>query len=284
MRSLAEFIMRGRLQASVVVLFSVTLPILPLAAIGLVTLRKGPREGALMLIVGMIPALIAWFLGKPVSVVLWGTLLGLLAVYIPAVILRLTVSLATMVQALVVTAIGCGLFTAAFVPELLESFEKMTSLFITLMEGKSPDSELIEPSVVALSGFITMAFALNSLAGLLVARWWQSLLYNPDGFGEEFRALRLSIGPAGICAILVVLFHYYGVDYSFWATILAIPLILAALSIVHTVARQRKLSKTWLAIFYVFVGSSSVVLLLLAVIGFADSLLNIRDRFLGNDK
>jgi uncharacterized BrkB/YihY/UPF0761 family membrane protein len=80
------------------------------------------------------------------------------------------------------------------------------------------------------------------------------------------------------------LFHYYGVDYSFWATILAIPLILAALSIVHTVARQRKLSKTWLAIFYVFVGSSSVVLLLLAVIGFADSLLNIRDRFLGNDK
>jgi hypothetical protein len=56
MRALAEFIMRGRLQASVIVLFSVTLPILPLAATGLVSLRKGPREGALMLMVGMIPA------------------------------------------------------------------------------------------------------------------------------------------------------------------------------------------------------------------------------------
>ena len=284
MRALAEFIMRGRLQASVIVLFSVTLPILPLAAIGLVSLRKGPREGALMLMVGMIPALIAGLLGKPVSIVLWGTLLGLLAVYIPAIILRLTVSLATMVQAIVITAIGCGLFTAAFVPELLESFEKMTSLFITLMAGKSPDSELIKPSVVALSGFITMAFALNSLAGLLLARWWQSVLYNPDGFGEEFRTLRLPIGSAVLCAVLVVLFHYYGIDYSFWATIIAIPLVLVALSIVHTVAQQRQLSKTWLAIFYVFVGSSSIVLLVLATIGFADSLLNIRDRFLSKNK
>jgi len=232
----------------------------------------------------MIPALIAGLLGKPVSIVLWGTLLGLLAVYIPAIILRLTVSLATMVQAIVITAIGCGLFTAAFVPELLESFEKMTSLFITLMAGKSPDSELIKPSVVALSGFITMAFALNSLAGLLLARWWQSVLYNPDGFGEEFRTLRLPIGSAVLCAVLVVLFHYYGIDYSFWATIIAIPLVLVALSIVHTVARQRQLSKTWLAIFYVFVGSSSIVLLVLATIGFADSLLNIRDRFLSKNK
>lgn len=281
MRALAEFIMRGRLQASVVVLFSVTLPILPLAAIGLVSLRKGPREGALMLMVGMIPALIAWLLGKPVSIILWGTLLGLLAVYIPAVILRLTVSLATMVQALLITAVGCGLFTAVFVPELLES---LTSLFIAMMEGRSSDSELIKPSVVMMSGFITMAFLLNSLAGLLLARWWQSLLYNPEGFGEEFRALRLPLGFTGLCAVLVVLFHYYGVDYSFWATIVAVPLVLIALSIVHSVARQRQVSKTWLVIFYVFVASSSIVLLVLAVIGFADSLLNIRDRFLGNDK
>jgi hypothetical protein len=237
-----------------------------------------------MLMMGLIPALIAGLLGKPVNIVLWGTLLGLIAVYIPAIVLRLTVSLATAVQAIVITAIACGLFAAAFVPELLESFERMTSLFITLMAGKSPDSELIKPTMIALSGFITMAFALNSLAGLLLARWWQSALFNPDGFGEEFRALRLPIASAVICAGLVIMFHIYGIDYSFWATIIALPLVMVALSIVHTIAKQRQLSKTWLAIFYVFVGSSSVMLLLLAAIGFADSLLNIRDRLLSKKK
>lgn len=284
MRALAEFIMRGRLQASIVVLFGVVLPILPLAAVGLVSLRKGPREGAFMVIVGVIPALIAWLVGKPASVVFWGTLLGFVVVYIPAVLLRLTVSLAQMVEALVVTAIACGLFTLAFVPELLESFESMTSLFVAAMEGEPLGSELIKPSSVALSGFISMAFSLNALAGLLLARWWQALLYNPGGFGAEFRELRLAIGPSALCAVLVVLFHYYGMDYSFWATVLALPLILVALSIVHSMANYRQLSKTWLTIFYVFVASSSILLLLLACVGFIDSLLNIRDRFWRKNK
>ncbi len=284
MRALAEFIMRGRLQASVVVLFGVALPILPLAAVGLVSLRKGPREGAFMVMMGIMPALIAWLIGKPASIVLWGTLLGFIVVYVPAVLLRLTVSFALMVQALVVTAIVCGLFTLAFAPGLLESFEKMTALFIATMEGKSLDSELITPSSVALSGFVAMAFALNALAGLLLARWWQSLLYNPDGFGVEFRELRLPIGASVLCAVLVVLFHYYGVDYSFWATTLALPLILVALSIVHSMAKHRQLSKAWLAIFYLFVASSSILLLLLAFVGFIDSLLNIRDRFWRKNK
>ncbi len=284
MRAIAEFIMRGRLQASVVVLFGVVLPILPLAAVGLVSLRKGPREGALMVIVGVMPALIAWLIGKPASIVFWGTLLGFVVVYAPAVLLRLTVSLALMVQALVVTAVACGLFALAFAPGLLESFETITSLFITTMQGKALDSELVTPSSVALSGFIAMAFALNALAGLLLARWWQALLYNPDGFGVEFREMRLPVGPSVLCAVLVVLFHYYGIDYSFWATTLALPLILVALSIVHSMAQHRQLSKTWLAIFYVFIASSNILLLLLALVGFIDSLLNIRDRFLDKNK
>lgn len=284
MRVLAEFIMRGRLQASIVVLFGVALPILPLAAVGLVSLRRGPREGALMVMVGVIPALIAWLVGKPASILFWGTLLGFVAVYIPAVILRLTVSLALMVQALVITAIACGLFTLAFMPGLLESFENMTSLFVAAIEGKPLGSELVRPSSIALSGFISMAFLLNALAGLLLARWWQSLLYNPDGFGVEFRELRLAIGPSVLCAALVVLFHYYGIDYSFWATVLALPLVLVALSIVHSMAKHRQLSKAWLTIFYVFVVSSNILLLLLACVGFIDSLLNIRDRFWRKNK
>lgn len=45
MRALAEFIVRGRLQAALVALFGSLVPLVSPAAISLVTLNKGLSEG-----------------------------------------------------------------------------------------------------------------------------------------------------------------------------------------------------------------------------------------------
>ncbi len=279
MLALAQFIMRGRLQAAVPALFSMTIPLLPLGAIGLVTLRKGPREGALLILIALVPALISWSMGKPGTVVFWGTLLGLLAVYIPAICLRATMSWAFAIQAAVVTSIVSVFFAVNFVPALMDAFIQLTAMFLAVIEGRSPNEDLSEPSVIAVSGFIGLVMLFNGLTGLILARWWQSSLYNAGGFGSEFRELRLGVLTSSVCAVLVALCYFQGVEYSFWATVFAGPLIMVAIAIVHDLAKSQKLNKAWLVVFYMLIIGFSSFLLVLAVMGFIDTWVNIRSRF-----
>lgn len=55
MRALAEFIMRGRPQACLVALVGVIVPLIGPASVGLVTLRKGSFEGALVALWATLP-------------------------------------------------------------------------------------------------------------------------------------------------------------------------------------------------------------------------------------
>jgi hypothetical protein len=278
MRSLAQFIMRGRLQAGIVALLSFAVPLLPLGAIGLIVLRHGAREGLLLITVALVPAVLSGLLGKSGVVVFWGTLLGLLAVYIPALFLRALVSWTAALQAALITAlltVGLGLLA---IPELLAAFSDMTALFLAGLSGQALSDTLPVPSQIAVSGFMAMAIFLNGVTGLLLARWWQALLYNPGGFGREFRALRLGILSSSLCAAVVALCYWQGPDYSFWATTFAGPLMLVAIAIVHSMARQQKVNRTWLVVFYLLIIIFSQMVLVLAVIGLADSWLNIRKR------
>ena len=78
MRALAEFIMRGRVQATLVVAGCAALPLLywlGAAAVCLVLLRRGLKDAVGVLALGLLPALIWWFMGEPRTLmVLLGTL------------------------------------------------------------------------------------------------------------------------------------------------------------------------------------------------------------------
>ena len=282
MRALAEFIMRGRLQAAILPLLSV--PLLTQGAIALVALRKGAIEGALMVLVSLVPALLAWIMGRPSEAIFWGTLLGVLSVYVPAVFLRATTSWSFSVLACLATSSLTVLAVVTMVPGLSETFGQATATLVAVMQGQSPDTALPEPSFVALSGLLAMGMLFNGLAGLLIARWWQAMLYNPGGFGEEFRSFRIGILPSMLCMILVVLCYFQSVDYSFWATTFAGPLILVAIAIVHSVVKVRQLSRHWLFVFYILIVIFSPLLLVLSIIGFIDSWLNIRGRLVVSEK
>jgi len=68
MRALAEFIMRGRMQATLVVVGSAAVPLLfwlSAAASCLVLLRRGPRDAIGILAWALLPALGWWHFGEP---------------------------------------------------------------------------------------------------------------------------------------------------------------------------------------------------------------------------
>jgi len=138
--------------------------------------------------------------------------------------------------------------------------------------------QLADPSVSQLAGLLGWGNALSVTLCLLLARWWQSLLYNPGGFKVEFQAFRL---PSALTVVLLLAaagLFALGVDYWFWALILALPFIFAGFGLVHAIAAKRKLGNAWLGFFYFtwLLLDPVKVLLLLAVI--VDSWYDLRAR------
>jgi len=117
-----------------------------------------------------------------------------------------------------------------------------------------------------------------ALPCLLLARWWQALLYNPGGFREEFHQLRL--GPIVALACLVCgLFHYYqGQDSASWGTVFFLPLEVAGIGLVHWLVARRGLGSQWLVIFYILLLFVAPLRGVIAVLAVLDSVLNLRGR------
>ena len=72
-----------------------------------------------------------------------------------------------------------------WVPAVSSEFAEMTSMILAVMSGSvgaQNVAELPVPTAVELSGFLALSILMEAVSGLVLGRWWQSLLYNPGGF------------------------------------------------------------------------------------------------------
>ena len=236
MRGLAEFIMRGRWQALAVAILgagSLLFGWISAAAVALVTLRQGPGSGGWIVFWALLPAAVAtWFSGDPSSVLL------LLGVYALAVVLRETVSLSLAVASSVLVGLATGgsliLFGEAFLAQLAEMFAALLDqLQANLAAEGSGELLLAAPEVGQIAGMLAAGNAVTVVLSLLLARYWQALLYNPGGFRKEFHALRLPpIWTAGL-GLLALAVWVQEPWLSGWALVLSVPLMFCGLSLVH---------------------------------------------------
>ena len=300
MQSLASFTMRGRSQATLVAaafaMLSLIVPLIGLissAAIALVTLRKGADEGLVVgAFAGFAGGLLAFAaLGSPLPAVGFVLMLWL-PVWVLGLVLRQTQSLTLTVQVaalfgLVVVA-GIHLFTAdpaAYWMELLEPIRR------SLVGSSVIDAAVSEWLVVQAARWMTGAFAatfyFQLLLALFIGRWWQALLYNPDGFGAEFRALRMrsemAYSALGLAAVVLLS------DRATWATdllLLLTPLFfLQGMAIVHSLAHAYSAHRGWLVGFY---GLLLLVMpyaeILVTGFGFLDNWVDLRARVAARKK
>lgn len=279
MRALAEFIMRGRLQSGTVAILGYFIPLLTPSAVALVTMRKGALEGTLVLLIGLLPALISIAIGNSGSLVVWGTLLSLLVVYVPSIVLRLSRSLPLTIGSALVASIVIVflmvLFASETVADLVELFRsQLAAANIDLSKDEySTLSQMI--SVTGVAGMIAYGLALNSIVGVLLGRWLQALAFNPGGFRAEFCELRLGYVVSVVCFLGSVFFYFLGGEYQWWSSLLAIPLLLVALSVAHGVVKAKALSFWWLLLSYFMVFFSMPLVMF---VGFLDAWVNFRDR------
>jgi len=297
MQGLAAFAMSARWRAIVVATLSaagawllppLTSPLVYLggAVVGLVTLRHGALHGLGVVAAGgaalaafgvmssgfALPMLVgAWVLWLPV----WA--LGLLLRSTRSLVLSLQVAAALGVIVLGLAYFWLGQPTAWWAPRL----EEMLGPVFTA-QGLDVGSYLPQLArwMTALS---VAALIFGALLSLLLARAWQAGLYNPGGFGVEFRALRLgrsfavlSLATAATAAVLSGSLGQFMADAL--VTLLVIYL-LQGLALVHAIVHSMQAHRGWLiGLYTVLLLAAPEMMPLLALLGWMDTWIDFRAR------
>ena len=253
MRGLAEFIMRGRWQAlAVAVLGSGSLLFgwISAAAIALVTLRKGTASGGWLVLWAMLPAAIVAAMSGDM-----GSVMLLLVAFCLSVILRETVSLSLALIASVPLAMLGGLALIAlngpFLEDLVATFNEALRQLeqdtTSDQQGELAFTSLAVPQVGAL---LAIGNTVVAVLAVLLGRYWQALLYNPGGFGQEFRALRLPQGAVVSLVALGTVLWLQGDEWRVWSAVAVMPLTVVGFALVHAYAAHTDKGVTWLTLMY----------------------------------
>ena len=260
------------------------------AALALVTLRQGAREGLITLllstaIAGILLGLMAGSV-MPAVVLLglfWLPLWGL------AVTLRYTVSLAQALRLSVLLAALAMLIFAFTLSDatqwgrtLLEQALKPMLIQLGLAER---EPQILDQLLDYLSPLVLGLIVANGLAsllcGLLLGRWWQALLYNPGGFGREFHELRLGRQTAGVTLALCTLAVIINAPWLNNLLLLLVVLYtVQGLAVSHGVVAKAGMARLWLIGLYVLLFLAlPQMLMILCLLGVIDAWGDIRARF-----
>lgn len=297
MKGLASFVMRGLSQAvmvtTVLALLSLLLPlfgILSAATVGLVTLRNGARPGITVSLLSTLVCglFMAVSFGNPLPA-LGFLLLQWLPMVLLGILLRASRSLELSVQlsllfGLLVIVSQYLMFDdpAAFwqqqLQPLVEQFEAAGIL------DKSNGEQVLSQMVIWMPGVLSAGLFMQLVVSLLVARWWQALLYNPGGFREEFHRFRLHkvIGVLGVPALAVLLLPTQEMAAFFkHLAILLLPLLfLSGLAVSHGILSKTGSGGIWLGVVYfLLIFLMPQVVMVLATLGLMDVWIDFRTRF-----
>ncbi len=297
MRLLASFVMQGRSQAvmaiGVIALLSLLFPPLSVvssAAVALVTLRIGLLDGLIVtLLATSACALLALLVQIDVFSVVGFTLILWLPVWVLALLLRSSGSLA--MTTTVALLFGLLVIVVYYV-QFNDPIEEWRRLLEPILQGfyKAQALEIGQQKLLLdvlshwMTGLMAAGFFLQLMVSLLLARWWQSLLYNPDGFRSEFHQLRL---PRTLAVFTVVVTGLLLMDMGignhmlqYLAMLLITAYLLQGLALAHGLRTLLGANSGWLFGLYVmlFIAVPHMVITL-ASIGIADAWFDFRSRF-----
>ncbi|MBK1640507.1 hypothetical protein CKO12_01160 [Chromatium okenii] len=294
MIALARFIMRGRAQAALVAattaMLSLLMPlfgVLSAASVGVVTLRQGGLQGA---IVGAIATLgtsilTLLILGTPLSsigivLVLW------LPTWLLASVLHRSRSLQGMMQLAVfggsILVLGWRFSVADPAGYWLHLLEPVRQTLVSdgLLTAEL-SVQVVQHAAQWMTGSVAVAFVLQTLVSLVLARYWQAALYNPGGLGEEFRALNFG-HRSGIGFIIVLL--WFGISpqagvIADMLLLLSIFPIIQGLAVAHALHHRLQAAGGWMVGGYVLLLLlMPQTVLIIAGVGMLDIWLDLRSR------
>lgn len=298
MRRLAAFIMRGRAHAVFAAcalgLMSWIVPLCSLlaaAAIGLPTLRKGIFEGGTVMLasVAVLGVLAGFLIGSLHDGAVFGLLL-LGPTWLAAVILRESGRLSTAFGFVSVT----GMLVVTMVYWLHPApssiwFESLERFLKPLMDNMPPDfdkeqfwNNFLMMAARYMTGIVSASLVISLTLSLMIARWWQALLFNPGGFRSEFVGLRMpAVFPYTAVGALIVAMAA-SEDLAEFAWNLNTPLfalfLLVGFSVLHALVSRNKAWGVWLVGTYVALLFVPYIIVPIALVGLSDPWFDWRNR------
>lgn len=250
----------------------------------LVTLRKGAKSGAQVLLVILV-APIVFALIRHQYIFLYNALAGTLLVFLLANVLR---NASHWAMVLIISAILGVLIILAlhgYFDGLNAWWEQKMLMYIqSLGQTAHADLQTQKTMVAQLSKFATGlqigVVMIANLSFLLIARHWQSLLYNPGKLQPELQSIRMPIWySALVMAVLLIGFFSGQVFIIDMMPVILIPMLAGGLSCVHFWVKQRKLSMFLLVVMYLgLIMLFPYFCLILVLLATLDSFINIRAR------
>jgi len=292
MKWLATYIMRGRLEA---ILLASTLAMLSLllaplsifssGAVALVTLRKGAYEGFIVLAISSLAAgVLATLIQVPYTFILLYVLVLWLPVWLIAIVLRegRHISLAVEIAVLIgiVGVVAYYLFNTDPAAMWKQVMPKMVPPNAPVENVK----QMIDLMAPYMTGIAAAGAVFGMLLGLFLGRWWQSVLYNPGGFKQEFLGLRVQsrLGVICIAIIGIAVVSSGAVSQIAWNTtiLMFVLYIFIGTAVLHTVFSRMKIGQFAVPMFYITLLFIPHSLIPVALVGFSDTWLDIRKRTL----
>ncbi len=298
-RGLASFILRGPMQATLVAAVTALLSMLlaPLtwvlayvsgATVALVTLHVGAKQGLQVTVGAIIAAAVIAFLALRAPLLSLGFTLTLwLPTWLAAVVLKRSQSLALSVQTAVALGFAGVLVVFALVGDpaalwrpLLDELRPAFEQHAAFSNAQELDQALALVSKL-MTGFSAAYAVLGVVLSLFLGRSWQAMLSNPGGFRAEFNRLRFDNVSALIAIGVFALALFAQLAIALNLSIIAVVMYLfAGLAVVHGLVARNSASVGWLVALYVLlVIALPQLVMVLALIGLADTWVNFRERF-----
>jgi len=290
---LAAYIMKGRMQAmsiaSSLALLSLLMPpisIVSSATVALVTLRRGGYEGLLVLLSSCAAAAALGYVVLGNFQFAFGyTLILWLPVWLISIVLRegRHLSLALEISSVLGALAIVGFYLYAQDPALY--WQTILNVMIEpMLQASEVPVEQVKQTIAMLAKYMTGIIATGSVAGLLLglllARWWQSNLYNPGGFGVEYLSLRMPLRFTLMTIIVFIVAALTSGDFSEMVGNIAIILFMLyafiGVAIAHALIASTKAKRFLLPLFYMLVFVVPHLVVPVAIIGLSDTWLNLR--------
>ena len=286
MRELVRFILQGRFRAMIIagLLGGAAQIFMPLSLIssavaGLVVLRRGEREGFVVLLgIMVIILVINQFVESKSGFELPVTLLFLGPVFVCASILRTTEAQGMAIAAASIFAAFFAIAVQVFTGDAASWWGDWLKIVVQGVEGAKFQGFEENGTLRMINGLIAMLLSLAVIISLLMARWMQAQVYNPGGFGKEFQVLQIPrrVATAVVLLILVLAIVQRQLMYDL-VIIFGVMYFFQGLAILHHNNNKKGYSTAYLLppyillLFmphYVFVG--------MACVGISDLFINYR--------
>jgi len=299
MRALANYIMRGPVQAVLVTAALALISLIPVlgmvsvlsgAAVALVTLRHGAKQGLMVLLgASLVASIFMYFVFGTMILGLMFALLLWLPLLILALVFRGSSSWSMVLDAAAAMGVAGITLFYLLIGDPLQFWQMALGKILELMGTQGGMAELgqIEQQIPAMAewmtGMLAAALVMGLVLSIMLARWWQSLLFNPGGFQQEFYGLRQSkIAAFTVLVILTISLFDLGVISGFAGDIMITVVVvysIVGLALIHALVARSGKHPAWLVSIYVlmFIMPPQMIMAL-ASAGFADSWLDFRKR------